>query len=117
MARRKGLLFNGLLGEVLTSNLVTSPIRRMIDRDAEQAGIDTHNPCRSVARFLGSCGMATALGAFLEPPGGILGGFLGYVVATILRALLDYHPYQIWWCASSLTGRIDCHMIYSKVCI
>ena len=72
----------GDLGDVLTSDILTSPIRRMINRDAERAGIDIHNPCRSVASLLGSCGMATALGAFLGPPGGILGGLLGYVVAT-----------------------------------
>ena len=72
----------GDLGNSIPSAPITFPIRCLIKRDAERAGIDTHNPRRSVARFLGSCGMATALGAFLGPPAGILGGLLGYVVAT-----------------------------------
>ena len=70
------------LGGILGADLLTSPIRRMINRDAERAGIDIHNTRRSVASFLGSCGMGAALGAVLGPPGGILGGLLGYVVAT-----------------------------------
>ena len=76
--------FEGLqnLGDFLASDIVTSPIRRMIDREAEHAGIDARNPRRFLARFLGSCGMATALGSVLGPPGGVLGGLLGYVVAT-----------------------------------
>jgi hypothetical protein len=71
----------GDLVDFLPPGPITFPIRRLIKSDAERAGIDIHNPCRSVASLLGSCGMATALGAFLGPPGGILGGLLGYVVA------------------------------------
>jgi len=69
------------LGDLLTTDLITSPIRQMISRDAERAGIDLSNPRRSVASFLGSCSMGAALGAVLGPPGGILGGLLGYVVS------------------------------------
>lgn len=69
------------LGDFLSSDLLTSPIRRMIHRDAERAGIDLRNPHRSVASLLGSCGMGAALGSVLGPPGGILGSLLGYVVA------------------------------------
>jgi len=69
------------LGGFLGADLLTSPIRRMINRDAERAGIDLCNPHRAVASILGSCGMGAALGAILGPPGGILGGLLGYVVA------------------------------------
>jgi len=71
----------GNMGEFFTADLLTSPIRRMINRDAERAGIDLRNPSRSLASILGSCGMGAALGAVLGPPGGILGGLLGYVVA------------------------------------
>jgi len=71
----------GDIGEILSTDLFTSPIRRLINRDAERAGIDLHNPSRSVASLLGSCSMGAALGAVLGPPGGILGGLLGYVVA------------------------------------
>ena len=69
------------LGDLLTTDLITSPIRRMMNRDAEQAGIDLCNPRRKIASLLGSCGMGAALGAVLGPPGGILGGLLGYIVA------------------------------------
>jgi hypothetical protein len=69
------------LGEYLGTDLLTSPIRRMIRRDAERHGIDLGNPRRSVASLLGSCGMGAAFGAVLGPPGGILGGLLGYVMA------------------------------------
>ena len=69
------------LGDFLASDLLTSPIRRMINRDAKRAGIDVHNPRRSIASLFSSCGMGAALGAALGPPGGILGGLLGYVVA------------------------------------
>jgi len=71
----------GDIGEILSTDLFTSPIRRLINRDAERAGIDLHNPYRSVASLLGSCSMGAALGVVLGPPGGILGGILGYVVA------------------------------------
>jgi hypothetical protein len=69
------------LGEFLTTDLLASPIRRMINRDAMRAGIDLGNPRRSVASLFGSCGMGAALGSILGPPGGILGGLLGYIVA------------------------------------
>jgi len=69
------------LGDFLATDLITLPIRRMINRDAECAGIDLHNPRRSVAGLLSSCSMGAALGAILGPPGGILGGLLGYAVA------------------------------------
>lgn len=69
------------LGDFLSADLLTSPIRRMINRDAKRAGIDLRNPRRSIASLFGSCGMGAALGAVLGPPGGILGGLLGYVVA------------------------------------
>jgi len=70
----------GDIGEFLSADLLTSPIRRMIHRDAERVGIDLSNPRRSLSSLLGSCGMGAALGAVLGPPGGILGGLLGYVV-------------------------------------
>ena len=61
------------LGDFLTTDLVTLPIRRMINRDAERHGINLRNPCRSVASLLGSCGLGGALGVVLGFPGGILG--------------------------------------------
>jgi hypothetical protein len=69
------------LGGFFGTDLLTSPFRRMIRSDAERAGIDLHNPSRSVASLLGSCGMGAALGSILGPPGGILGGLLGYAIA------------------------------------
>jgi len=69
------------MGEFFTSDLLTSHIRRLINRDAERAGIDLHNTRRTIASLLGSGGMGAALGAVLGPPGSILGCLLGYVVA------------------------------------
>jgi len=82
------------LREFLTTDLLTSPIRRMINREAERAGIDLRNPKRSVASILGSCSMGAALGAVLGPPGGIIGGLLGYVVAIGLN-YKDNNPENI----------------------
>jgi hypothetical protein len=79
--RENPINFIGDMGEVLASDLISSPIRRVINRDAEREGIDLRNPRRSVASLLGSCGMGVALGAVLGPPGGILGCLFGYVVA------------------------------------
>jgi len=67
----------GNIGEIFAADLLTSPIRRMINRDAKRAGIDVRNSRRSIASLFSSCGMGVALGAVLGPPGGIL----GYVVA------------------------------------
>ena len=72
----------GEVGDFLVSDLLTSPIRRLINRDAMRAGIDFHNPHRSAASLLSSCGMGTALGFVLGPAGGIFGGLLGYVIAV-----------------------------------
>jgi len=71
----------GEAGEFLTADLITSPIRRLINCDAERAGIDLHNSRRTVASLLGSGGMGAALGAVLGPPGSLLGGLFGYVAA------------------------------------
>jgi len=71
----------GYIGEFLSADLLTSPIRRIIHRDAERVGIDLSNPRRSFSSLLGSCGMGAALGAVLGPPGGLIGSLFGYVVA------------------------------------
>ena len=57
------LLFNLCnMGGYLGTDLLTSPIRRMMNRDAEQVGIDPCNPRQKIASLLGSCGMGVALG-------------------------------------------------------
>ena len=39
------------LGNFLGTDMITSPIRRIINRDAERAGIDLTNPRRSAVRL------------------------------------------------------------------
>jgi hypothetical protein len=71
----------GYMEEFFTTDLLTSSIRRLIDRDAKRAGVNLHNSRRTVASLLGSSAMGATLGAVLGPPGSILGGLFGYVIA------------------------------------
>jgi hypothetical protein len=69
------------LGGFLASDFITSPIRRLVRRDAERAGIDLDNPRRSVATLFGSSALGAVFGTILGPIGSILGSLLGYVMA------------------------------------
>lgn len=84
MSDYKDDAFGGLwdLGEVVAPDAITYPIRRLIRRDAEKAGIDMRNPVRSVAQIIASGLMGATLLPFLGPFGALAGGLLGYTIAT-----------------------------------
>ena len=68
-------------GGSISADLISYPIKKLIERDARRAVIDLDNPLHSVASLIGGGFMSTVLGSFMGPFGAILGGLIGHVAA------------------------------------
>jgi hypothetical protein len=87
------------IGEHIITDLISHPVKMMIDRDAERAGIDLSNFERTIGSGAASTFLGAAWGTFLGPIGSILGGLMGYAIGIGSKYPTDgktsYEDYRV----------------------
>jgi len=68
------------LGEYAIEELISFPIKRMIDETARREGVNLKDPRRFAATLFASTALGTVFGNILGPIGGILGGLMGHII-------------------------------------